>query len=146
MKLIECYIENFGKLSKMKVDFSDGLNCILGDNGSGKTTLSVFIKVMLFGMTDTKKVSLDENDRKRYMPWQGGTFGGSLTFEAGGKIYRVERSFGSKASDDTFALFDTELGRESSDFTKNLGEELFAIDADGFERTVFLSEKSLSLL
>ena len=144
MKLIECYIENFGKLSKMKVDFSDGLNCILGDNGSGKTTLSVFIKVMLFGMTDTKKVSLDENDRKRYMPWQGGTFGGSLTFEAGGKIYRVERSFGSKASDDTFALFDTELGRESSDFTKNLGEELFAIDADGFERTVFLSEKSLS--
>lgn len=144
MKLIECYIENFGKLSKTKVDFSDGLNCILSDNGSGKTTLSVFIKVMLYGMTDTKKVSLDENDRKRYTPWQGGAFGGSLTFEAGGKIYRVERSFGSKASDDTFTLFDTELGRESSDFTKNLGEEIFGIDSDGFERTVFLSEKTLS--
>ena len=35
MKIIECYIENFGKISKQKFEFKDGLNCISGDNGMG---------------------------------------------------------------------------------------------------------------
>lgn len=144
MRLIECYIENFGKISKQKFSFKNGFNCIKEDNGSGKTTLAVFIKVMLYGIGDTKKTSLDENDRKRYMPWQGGVFGGSLTFSAGGKTYRVERTFGAKAADDTYALYDTEAGRISSDFPEGLGEGLFGIDVDGFERTVFLSERALT--
>ena len=144
MKLLECYIENFGKISKRKFDFTDGLNCILEENGSGKTTLSVFIKVMLYGMNDTKKQSLEENDRRHYLPWQGGICGGSLTFSAGGKTYRVERSFAAKAADDTYALYDTATGRISTDFPEGLGEGLFGIDADGFERTVFLSERALT--
>ena len=144
MRLIECYIENFGKLSKKKVSFADGLNCIVEDNGSGKTTLAAFIKVMLYGMSDTKRTSLEENDRKHYLPWQGGVCGGSLTFAAGGKIYRVERSFAAKAADDTYALYDTATGRISTDFPEGLGEGLFGIDADGFERTVYLSERALT--
>ena len=36
-------------------------------------------------------------------------------------------------------------GSLSSDFSENVGEELFEIDADGFERTVFLSEKKFSV-
>ena len=47
MKLIECYVENFGKISRQKFSFKDGLNCMTEDNGSGKTTLATFIKVML---------------------------------------------------------------------------------------------------
>ena len=144
MKLIECYVENFGRLSKQKYSFKDGLNCITEDNGSGKTTLATFIKVMLYGMSDTKKTSLDENDRKHYLPWQGGTCGGSLTFSAGGKIYRVERTFAPKASDDTCVVYDTQSGRATTDFSEGLGEVMFGIDADGFERTVFLSERALT--
>ena len=144
MKLIECYIENFGKISKQKFVFTDGLNCIIEDNGSGKTTLAVFIKVMLYGMSDTKKASLEENDRKHYLPWQGGVCGGSLTFSANGKTYRVERSFSPKAADDSYTLYDTSTGRVSNDFPEGLGEGLFGIDADGFERTVFLSERALT--
>ena len=144
MKLLECYIENFGKLSKRRIVFKDGLNCIKEDNGSGKTTLAAFIKAMLYGMSDTKRASLEENDRKHYLPWQGGICGGSLTFSAGGKTYRVERSFGTKAADDTYALYDTATGRISTDFTDGVGEGLFGIDADGFERTVFLSERALT--
>ena len=79
MKLIECYIEAFGKLEGAKYNFSDGLNTVKKDNGYGKTTLTVFIKAMLYGLDDTKKVKLEENDRKHYMPWQGGRCGGSLT-------------------------------------------------------------------
>ena len=144
MKLIECYIENFGKLSAYSCSFSDGLNVIKEDNGFGKTTFSVFIKSMLFGI-DAKKPKGEESDRKRYNPWQGGRFGGSLTFESLGKRYRIERTFGAKASGDLFAIYDAESGALSRDFTENVGEELFGIDADGFERTVFLSERKLAV-
>ena len=143
MKIMECYIESFGKIKDKKISFSDGLNCIKDDNGSGKTTLSVFIKVMLYGMGDTKKPSLEENDRKHYLPWDGSRCGGSLTFLAGGKKYRIERSFGQKASEDTVTLFDLALGRPSQDFAEPIGESLFGIDKEGFERTVFLSERFL---
>lgn len=144
MKLIECYIEGFGKISKEKISFRDGLNCFREDNGSGKTTLASFIKVMFYGMSDTKKANLDENERKHYLPWNGGPCGGSLTFYAGGKVYRIERSFAPKAADDKFTLYDTTTGRECTDYPENVGEALFGIDADGFERTVFLSERALT--
>lgn len=144
MKLIECYVENFGSLKNFSYSFSEGLNVIREDNGFGKTTLSVFIKSMLFGLDDTKRPKIEENDRKHYTPWQGGRFGGSLTFSHGDRTYRIERTFMPKASDDTFTLYDCESGKVSEDFSKNLGEELFGIDADGFERTVFLSERKLS--
>lgn len=144
MKILECFIENFGKISAEKFEFTDGFNLILAENGYGKTTLSVFIKCMLYGMEDTKRQNLDENERKKYLPWSGAQCGGSLTFETKGKIYRAERRFAPKASDDSFALYDTALGRECNDFTENLGEEIFGIDADGFMRTLFLSERALS--
>ena len=94
MRLIECYIENFGKLSDTAFSFDKGLNCIYRENGAGKTTLSAFIMAMLYGLNSDRKQSLDENTRKKYMPWQSGTYGGSLTFMWQGKLYRVERSFG----------------------------------------------------
>ena len=144
MIIKELYIENFGKLSKYKKTFSHGLNSFVEDNGFGKTTLTVFIKTMLYGFDETRRQSLDENDRKRYIPWQGGAFGGYLVFEVNGKTYRVERSFQTKGSEDTFTLYDLDTGAISSDFSSSLGDELFGIDADGFERTVFLSEKNLS--
>jgi len=144
MFIDSCYIEGFGKITNKKFDFSKGLNKIIGENGSGKTTLSVFIKVMLYGMSDTKKTGLEENDRKHYLPWNGGVCGGSLDFTVGRMRYRVERSFAPKAADDRFALYDLSTGKISGDYTENLGKELFGIDIDGFERTVFLSERNLT--
>ena len=144
MKIKELYVENFGKLSKYKASFTEGLNTFTEDNGYGKTTLSVFIKAMLYGFDDSRRQSLDENDRKKYTPWQGGAFGGYIVFEANGIDYRVERTFAPKASDDTFKLYNLNTGKASDAFSSALGEELFGIDADGFERTVFLSEKNLS--
>jgi len=144
MRFIECYVENFGKLRGFRYNFEPGLNTILAENGYGKTTLSAFIKCMLYGMEDTKKQDLAENDRKHYMPWQGGRCGGYLTLEQEGRRYKIERSFGHKASEDSFALYDLDTGRLSDDYTSALGEELLGIDRDGFERTLFLSERRLS--
>ena len=98
---------------------------------------------MLYGLDTSHKQSLSENERKKYTPWQGGAFGGWMSFEAKGTRYRIERSFSQKASDDTFTLYNLDTGAVSTDFSASLGEELFGIDADGFERTVFHSEKNL---
>ena len=144
MKLIECNISKFGVICNQKITFSPKLNCIIQENGAGKTTLCAFIKAMLYGIGDTKRQSLDENDRKRYLPWSGGTAQGSLTFSVGDKVYRVERSFGSKASEDTFALYDAISGQISTDYTEQLGCELFGIDRDGYEETVYFSERALT--
>ncbi len=143
MRLISCYIANFGLHHDLKIDFAPGMNSFAWDNGAGKTTLSVFIKAMLYGLGDnrTKK---DENDRKKCAPWQGGTYGGSITFEAGGRSFIARRSFGKTVSDDTFELFDEKTGGVSNFYTENLGKELFGIDCDGFMRTVFWSEKSIA--
>lgn len=142
MRLISCYIANFGLHHDKKIDFTPGMNSFSWSNGAGKTTLSVFIKAMLYGFGDnrTKK---DENERKKYMPWQGGKYGGSITFEAGGRTFIAERTFGAKQADDTFALYDEKTGGVSNFYTENLGKELFGIDCDGFMRTVFWSEKSI---
>ena len=143
MKLIDCYIENFGLLRSSNYNFSKGLNCCISENGTGKTTLTAFIESMLYGIGDTRRQALDENPRKKYMPWQGGRFGGSLTIEVGKRKYIIERTFGQKAADDTFRLIDADSGRVSNDYGEDIGEKLFGIDRDGFLRTAFLSEKNL---
>ena len=144
MKLIECYVNNFGKLSDFSYSFNGGLNVINEENGFGKSTLSAFIKSMLFGLEDTKRASLFENDRKKYEPWQGGAWGGTLSLSSGGDKYRIERSFNKKASLDEIRVYELKTGKLCDKFTeKSPGEVLLGIDRDGFERTVFLSEREI---
>lgn len=144
MKLIKCHIENFGKLSNFDFDFSGGLNVIKQENGFGKTTFATFIKSMFYGLPSTTKRNLDENERKKYKPWQGGNYGGNIEFVVSGKTYKIQRFFGKNSSEDSFELYDTKTGKKSQDFTQNIGEELFKLDADAFERSVFVPQKALS--
>jgi uncharacterized protein YhaN len=85
MKLIRLHIENFGRLSNVDMDFTSGVNQVLQENGWGKSTLAAFLRVMFYGLEGARKKELDENDRAKYKPWNGGHFGGSIEFEAGGK-------------------------------------------------------------
>ncbi len=142
MRLISCHIENFGKLSDMTVDFSEDMHIIMEENGFGKTTLAAFIRVMFYGFTGDGKKNIAENERRRYKPWQGGVYGGQLTFETGGKGYQIARTFGIREKEDTFSLYDEDTGRETGDFTSNIGEELFKIDREAFARTVFIGQQS----
>ncbi len=142
MKLISAYIENFGCISGQKFDFQEGLTVICRENGWGKTTLAAFVKAMLYGMPVSRVKDLYENERQRYRPWQGGRYGGSLTFSVGKMRYRVERTFADKESADVFALYDDVTNLPSDDYTAKLGEELFSVDAEGFERSTCFSERS----
>lgn len=143
MKLIRLHVENFGKLQNFEYSFENGLNVLLQENGWGKSTLAAFIKAMLYGMPASSKQSLDENERKKYMPWQGGAYGGSLEFSTATGKYRIERFFGAKESGDSFTLYDLATNCESRRYSSNVGAELFGIDADGFARTVYLSQHAV---
>lgn len=52
MKLLECHVDNFGRLSNFDYQFSDGLTVIQEPNGFGKSTLAAFIKAMLYGFRE----------------------------------------------------------------------------------------------
>ncbi len=144
MKLLRLHIENFGVLAGLDLDFSDGLNVLHQKNGWGKSTLAVFIKAMFYGLPATSRRSLDENERKKYTPWQGGAFGGSLEFETARGKFRIERFFATKEANDSFALFDLTTNKPSDAYSASIGEELFGIDADGFERSTYLSQRLLA--
>lgn len=134
MKIIKCHINNFGKLSDFTYDFDSNLNLINEYNGFGKSTLCAFLKAMFYGFNNTRSKTLDENERKKFLPWQGGIYGGNLEFSCETGEYRIERTFGKKQSLDTFLLIDLKSGKESKEFSENIGEELFGIDLKGFER------------
>ena len=141
MRILNCTIVNFGCLSGQSYSFKEGLNLLCADNGSGKSTLAVFIKAMFYGLPSSAKRSLTENERRHYAPWGGGTYGGALEFEAAGRSYRIERFFGAKEKDDRFTLYDLDTGKVSADFSDAVGDELFGVDADGFERSLYISQR-----
>ena len=141
MKLLSCHVENFGKLSDFSYVFEEGLNVFLAENGWGKSTLAAFLKVMFYGFEGENRRNEDGNERLRFRPWGGGTYGGALTFSSGDRVYRMHRSFGARKKEDVFLLFDDATGLPSSDFSEQIGEELFGIDRASFIRTVFWSQQ-----
>ena len=140
MKLISCTIENFGKLNNVTYDFSGECNTICEDNGWGKSTLASFIRVMFYGFKNESKKKLVDKERNRLMPWQKGVYGGEIVFETGGVVYSLRRTFGKKQVDDEFLLVRKDTNVECDDFSCDIGEELFKIDAQSFERTVFIGQ------
>ena len=139
MKLIGLYIENFGGLHQYSLDFSDGLTVIQEANGFGKTTLAEFIRAMFYGFPRRAK-TLDKSRRQKYTPWQGGKFGGNLTFRLDGKDYRIERTFGATPKGDHFQLIDLSINKKSDRFSEEIGLEIFGLDADSFERSTYMPQ------
>ena len=139
MKLISLYVENFGGLSRYSLDFEAGLTTLVEPNGFGKTTLAEFIRAMFYGFPRKSK-TLDKSLRQKYAPWNGGQYGGNLVFEHDGQRYRVERTFALTPKGDTFNLIELRTNKKSNCFLGELGEALFGLDADSFERSVYLPQ------
>ena len=139
MKLIHLYIENFGGLHQYELDFSEGLTVLQEDNGFGKTTLSEFIRAMFYGFPRKGK-TLEKSRRQKYTPWQGGKFGGHLTFQLEGKQYRIERTFGATPKGDQFQVIDLTTNRKTDRFTEEIGLEIFGLDTDSFERSTYMPQ------
>ncbi len=145
MKLIKCYISSFGKLEDFSFEFNSELNTIKEDNGWGKSTLATFIKSIFYGFSGGAKRNLDDNERKKFKPWNSSQpFGGYVQFEWGGKEYKLERYFGAKESEDTVNLIDVLSGKRFSN-TENLGKRIFEIDEEGFLSTTYYSQKDFDI-
>lgn len=145
MRLISCHIENFGRLSDFDFDFQDGCNTVIQENGWGKSTFAAFLKVMFFGFSGEGKRSDLECERKRYMPWQGGTYGGSVVFDRDGKKYKLVREFATKANGDFFELRDYGTNLVSNDYDEAIGKTIFQVDGESFLRTAYITQNDIKI-
>lgn len=140
MKIISCFVETYGAIEKQKFDFDENLTVFLRDNGTGKTTLASFIRAMFYGLPPTKTNSVTFNDRERFYPFSGGKFGGTLTFEAQGKTYKIERFFDKKSvNKDQLKLYEN---GDETECDYSVGLRFFGVDERAFTRTVFFDGSS----
>lgn len=149
MKIEKIDVRGFGKIRKLVLEFSPGLNIIYGANESGKSTLQMFIKAMLYSLKGGK--SIREGmlpPLKKFRPWSGNDYRGSMVFRLdNGSAYTVERDF----DKNSVMLFDSQFNNISSSFYQNreIGP-LFALehtglDAECFEKTAFIGQMDTRL-
>ncbi|HCD45539.1 MAG TPA: hypothetical protein DEQ64_17780, partial [Lachnoclostridium sp.] len=94
MKIIDIYINGFGKFHGRNLTFRDGLNIVYGKNEAGKSTIHTFIRGMLFGI-ERQRGRASRNDLyTKFEPWENsGTYEGQIRVEHKDHIYRIERTF-----------------------------------------------------
>ena len=94
MKILDLYINGFGKFHGRNLSFGDGLNIVYGKNEAGKSTIHTFIRGMLFGIERQRGRASKGDLYTRYEPWENsGTYEGQLRLEHNGHIYRIQRIF-----------------------------------------------------
>lgn len=134
-------IKSFGKLKNVKIQLKPGLNIIYGDNEAGKSTMQHFIKAMFYGMNSLKK-NIRDNERKRFMPWDGSRTEGSLIFEDdNGKEYVIERSFGNQRKEDEAVIYNWITGEKAVHIDSYFpGNEIIGLGEEAFEKTLFIKQ------
>ncbi len=137
-QLISAYVVNFGILQDFSYSFSEGINVIEEENGWGKSTFAAFLKAMFFGM-EYSRATKTVSERKRYEPYLGKGYGGNVVFSYNGGTYRVERSFGKTDKDDTFQVTDLSTNLSTHQFGDKLGEEIWKVDRESYEKTSFIT-------
>ena len=142
MKILSCHIENFGAISNRDFEFDANLTQFVKENGYGKTTLAAFLKAMFYGLpSSTGRTKF--NDRQHYYPFNGGKFGGNITFTSRGKTYRIERFFDkhSDSRDECRVFINNALSQNPGD----IGRLIFGLDEASFERTVFIDASEIEI-
>ena len=132
MRIINLHITSFGALADFDVTFNDGITTVCENNGYGKSTLTAFIKAMFYGLESYSTRTKAFVDRMHYCPFGAKSFGGNITVECGGKVYRIERTFDVKSETaDTLKVYCS--GDPTDELGKVPGTKLFGINKDSFE-------------
>lgn len=146
MKINNLHITAFGKLTDVTLAFEPGMNLFTGDNEYGKSTILSFIRAMFYGFSGRASARIRDNDRRKFTPWSGMPFGGSIEFQHTGKTYLLEKTFSRKKADDKVVLTLLPSGQKTDLAQKEVGEYLFAISESEFVNTVFVGQLSSNIM
>lgn len=136
-------IISFGKFRNFTLNLKPGLNELVHENEYGKSTITDFIMFMLYGFTKTtsKKLPLEENLLKKYLPWQGeAILSGAMELTQNGKLIRIERmqNDGRKK-----LVVMRDSGGEELPISDSPGKMLFGVDRETFERTFLIRQTDI---
>ena len=126
--------------------FESGMNLFTGDNEYGKSTILSFIRAMFYGFSGRASTRIRDNDRRKFTPWSGIPYGGSIEFGHAGKTYLLEKTFSKKKAEDKAVLTLLPSGQKTDLAQKEVGEYLFAISESEFINTVFVGQLSSNIL
>lgn len=140
MKIINLHVENFGKLHDYDLEFNDNLVQIYHNNGWGKTSLTFFIKAIFYGLPAKSRGDEVKYERSKYLPWQGGNYGGYIEYEEEKERYRITRYFGKTPEDDFYELINLTSGKVDKNEKIPLGEKLFGVGENSFTITAFFPQ------
>lgn len=138
MKLLDLYINGFGKFHDCSISFQDGLNVIYGKNEAGKSTLHSFIRSMLFGMERQRGRAARSDQFSKYKPWDlKGGYEGRIRLESAGHIYRIERNFQNSRE---FAIIDETLGQEVEPTRALMDQILCGLSETAYVNTISIGQ------
>ena len=136
MRIKNLRIESFGKLESVSIGLDDKITVISGKNEAGKSSIASFIKYMLYGFDSSKKSSVSENQKKKYMPWDGSDCSGELTFEAADKnTYTAVRRTATRSQNTVLDANDMPLTGDDA------GEYFFGINENCYKKTAFIGQR-----
>lgn len=147
MRLIDLYIEGFGKFHDLDLRFAEGMNILYGHNEAGKSTLHAFLQAMLYGLERRPGIGSAAKLHKKYRPWDAPErFGGTLRLAHEGKIYRIVRDFNADdlnadgATISSLEIWDETAGVRVPDPRGFLQAMLGGISETAFENTVSIGQ------
>lgn len=140
MIIHEIKINGFGKHSNWELNFAEGVNVISGGNESGKSTVVAFIRAMLYGLSGRGA----QNERKKFQPWDRSVkYGGEMSFEHKGVLYRAAAVFGESKKEDNITLYNDTTGEIIPiEATKTIGEVILEIPPETYDLTVYAAQLS----
>lgn len=140
MTIHELKIYGFGKHCNLEISFYDGTNIILGRNESGKSTVASFIRALLYGMPENNT----SKERKKFRPGNRDVkYGGEMTFEHMGVLYKVTSEFGESKINDVTILYNVTANEKISlGEGMTVGETVLKITADTYDMVSYAAQLS----
>lgn len=133
-------INKFGCHKGLTLNFTEGVNLLVGENESGKSTVLAFIRAMLYGLEGRAQ----DNPRKKYLPWDASPdekFGGELYFTQDGFKYKAVSVFTQSKRTDMTTLYNDVTGSVIAiPDGKTIGEYILGLTAAAYDCTVFAKQ------
>ena len=145
IKLKEAILIRFGKFKNASFKFDEGLQVFYGENEAGKSTIQTFIKTMLYDVPSRKKAGEILKDRDKIIPHGEKSAEGILRILADGREIEIHKIIGRTSSYDKNEVLDAVTGEVLEGYPAvNIGEILFGVSQNVFEKTFWLSQMGAS--